>query len=175
LVLTSPCKDHFVQPEGGIMNEDLTRWRRFLKFTITLAPIIALGILSCAERRPLEPRVPASQMEEAKRLKSPLGDARNATSEIILAGKVLYEGRGACFNCHGVKGDGKGPAAAMIKPSPPRDFTDCTWHKQRDDGELFWIVKNGSPGTGMQALVPGMISEEEAWKIVAYERTFCKS
>ena len=142
---------------------------------ITVFAILS-GLTSCAaDRHPMEPRVATSQLEETKRLKAPFGDARQAPSEIVSQGKSLYEGRGACFNCHGPNGDGKGPAAAMIKPNPPRDFTDCTWHKQRTDGELFWIIKNGSPGTGMQALVPGMLTEEEAWKIVAYERTFCKS
>ena len=45
----------------------------------------------------------------------------------------------------------------------------------RTDGEIFWIIENGSLGTGMQALVPAMLSEEEAWKIVAYVRSFCKT
>lgn len=148
---------------------------KFVRFPIGLMLPIAFMIMSCAERPPVEPRVSSSQMEEAKRLKAPFGEASKASPEIVAAGKALYEGRGTCFNCHGLSGDGKGPAAQMNKPNLPRDFTDCRWHKTREDGELFWVIKNGSPGTGMQALVPGMLSEAEAWKIVAYERTFCKT
>ena len=51
----------------------------------------------------------------------------------------------------------------------------ASFTKKRNDGELFWVVKNGSPGTGMPALVKGnVLTEEEAWTIIAYERTFCK-
>lgn len=63
----------------------------------------------------------------------------------------------------------------MINPKPPRDFTDCTWQRERGDGEIFRVIKNGEHGTGMPATVPGMISEGEAWKVVAYVRSFCKS
>ena len=61
----------------------------------------------------------------------------------------------------------------MHVPHSPRDFTDCAFQKEREDGELFWIIKYGSSGTGMKPLIPGMLSEEEGWKIVAYIRTFC--
>ena len=34
--------------------------------------------------------------------------------------------------------------------------------------------QNGSAGTGMVSLVPAAITEEEAWTIINYERSFCK-
>ena len=70
------------------------------------------------------------------------------------------------------KGDGAGPAGKVLNPGP-RNFTNCKFHKKRKDGELFWIIKNGSPGTGMVSMVPATITEEEAWKVLAYERSFC--
>lgn len=93
----------------------------------------------------------------------------------MAAGKALYEGKGQCFLCHGMSGKGDGPASHMNAKHPPRNFTDCAFQKERDDGELFWIIKYGSAGTGMQALIPHMLSEEEGWKLVAYVRTFCKA
>jgi hypothetical protein len=72
----------------------------------------------------------------------------------------------------------KGPVLIAMenpgKATAPRDFTNCKFHKKRKDGELFWIIKNGSPGTGMVPLIPSAISEDEAWKVIAYERSFCK-
>jgi mono/diheme cytochrome c family protein len=118
---------------------------------------------------PLEPRVPADQRAEAKKLTSPV----QVTDDVIAEGKKLYEGKGTCFNCHGKSGKGDGPAGSVLKPAP-RDLTNCKFQKNRADGELFWIIKNGSPGTGMIALVPGALSEEEAWKVIAYVRTFCQ-
>ena len=38
---------------------------------------------------------------------------------LLAQGKKLYEQN--CMPCHGPKGDGKGPAGALLKP-PPRDF-----------------------------------------------------
>jgi len=121
------------------------------------------------EKDPLKPRVPADQMGDAKAMKNPVA----ATPENIAKGKALFEGKGTCFNCHGKTGEGNGPAGAILNPSP-RNFTNCKFHKKRKDGELFWVIKNGSPGTGMVSLVPGTITEEEAWTIINYERSFCK-
>jgi hypothetical protein len=46
----------------------------------------------------------------------------------------------------------------------PRSFTDKKWQAARTDGELFWILKNGSKGTAMASFVPLVLTEEEeAW------------
>ncbi|TAJ25001.1 MAG: cytochrome c [Nitrospirae bacterium] len=136
--------------------------------------VILVASLSCVERHPLQPRVPEPQMEQASRLTAPYGDAQTAPPAIVIEGKQLYEGKGACALCHGLSGKGDGPAAHLHNPHPPRDFTDCTVQQARKDGELFWVIKHGSPGTGMVPLVPGILTEDEAWKIVAYVRSFCK-
>ncbi len=149
-------------------------WGKPSGLLMILALAIAAGSVSCAERHPTTDRVPPSKTDQAKAFKAPYGDSRQASAEIVAEGKRLYEGKGACATCHGLSGKGDGPAAHMIKPHPPRNFTDCRFHAEREDGELFWVIKYGSPGTGMQALVPGTLSEGEAWKIVAYERSFCR-
>ena len=121
------------------------------------------------EKDPLKPRVPAEEMADAKAMKNPVpvNDAN------LAKGKALFEAKGTCFNCHGKEGKGDGPAGAILNPSP-RNFTNCKFHKKRKDGELFWVIKNGSAGTGMVSPVPGTITEEEAWTIITYERSFCK-
>ena len=125
------------------------------------------------EKDPLEPRVPAHLRGAARKLTSPFeGYSKEASAEILLYGKRLYEGKGTCFNCHGWSGSGDGPASLMVQPGP-RDFTNCQFHAQRTDGELFWVIKNGSPGTDMVSMIPNPINHEEAWKILVYVRTFC--
>ncbi len=125
------------------------------------------------EKDPLEPRVPAQLRGAARKLASPFdGYSTEASAEIILYGKRLYEGKGTCFNCHGWSGNGDGPASLMVNPGP-RDFTNCQFHEQRTDGELFWVIKNGSPDTEMVSMIPDPINEEEAWTILLYVRTFC--
>lgn len=143
---------------------------------LSWAPLlmILVGTSSCVERHPLQPRVPEPQMEQASRLIAPYGNTQTAPPAIIIEGKGLYERKGACALCHGLSGKGDGPAAHLHTPHPPRDFTDCMVQQERKDGELFWVIKYGSPGTGMVPLVPGILTEDEAWKIVAYVRSFCQ-
>lgn len=146
---------------------------------LTLLSIAALIMLTMnvvakgAEHDPLKPRVPSGRLKEVKNWTSPYGEVQSAPVEVVAAGKKLYEGKGTCIHCHGQSGKGDGPNGMLLTPSP-RDFTDCEFQKVRSDGELFWVIKNGSAGTGMVPLIGSTINEDEAWTILAYERSFCK-
>ena len=65
--------------------------------------------------------------------------------------------------------NGKG---VKVPGHQPRDFTDAKWQKIRTDGEMMWVLKNGSPGTSMPVRVGKVINEEEGWKIILFIRTF---
>jgi len=124
------------------------------------------------ERDPLKARVPKAEKSKARKMKAPFGKLKNAPADIVAEGKKIFEGKGTCVNCHGKKGDGQGPAGKVLNPGP-RNFTNCKFHKKRKDGELMWIVMNGSAGTGMVSMIPATITKEEGWKVLAYERKFC--
>ena len=128
--------------------------------------LIAVSLLSAAERHIMQPRVPADRLEEARGLKSPLPDS----SEAAAKGKEIYEGKGTCANCHGMMGRGDGPGGTSLDPSP-RNFRHHGMWRHRTEGEIFWVIKNGSPGTGM---IPfgGLLSDEEIWTVMQYERSF---
>ena len=149
-------------------------YRNLLGYFMLPAMMAVVTIAACAQsRHPSADRVPHTSMKEALSYKAPFGDTRTASPEIVAAGKALYEGKGRCSFCHGISGKGDGPGASVQQEHPPRDFTNCAFQKEREDGELFWIMKYGSSGTGMQRLIPDTLSEEEGWKVVAYVRTFC--
>ena len=98
-----------------------------------------------------------------------------ATPGTVENGKKIYEGKGFCRVCHGA--DGKGLLGSDIDPGSlkgplPRDFTDRDWQAARTDGELFWILKNGSKGTAMASFIPLVLTEEEAWQVLRYVRSF---
>jgi len=135
-------------------------------FWIVLLP--ALGV--SAERDPLQPRVPQQEMAAAKAMTNPF----EASPENIAKGDGLYHGKGTCFVCHGPTGIGDGPASVGLDPSP-RNFTNAAFHRARTDGELMWVLKNGSKGTAMVPLVGSVIDEEEGWLILLYERSLAKS
>ncbi len=145
------------------------------RLIVTLCSFIAVAMWSTAgwsgpESDPLKPRVPDAERGEARKMKSPI----TVTPDVLAKGKDLYEGKGTCANCHSQSGEGDGAGRMLLTPGP-RNLTNCKFHKKRNDGELFWVIKNGSPGTGMPALLKGnVITEEEAWTIIAYERSFCK-
>ena len=140
----------------------------YLKLSRIVLPALALmGTTTYAdEHDPSAPRVPADQRAVAKALKNPI----KATLESVAKGKAIYEGAGACSGCHGLHGDGKGPSAASMNPGP-RNFTNPAFQQKRADGELMWVLKNGSPGTGMVQLVDVAISEEEGWHVINYVRS----
>jgi mono/diheme cytochrome c family protein len=75
------------------------------------------------------------------------------------------------MNCHGQQGDGAGPIGAALVP-PPRNFTCGATMKEISDGQLFWVIQNGSPGTGMMAF-PGL-SDDEVWQLIHYLRTLSR-
>lgn len=89
------------------------------------------------------------------------------------AGKVVYEKR--CAGCHGVEGDGKGPAAERLDPRP-RDFTSgiykirSTVNQVPSDQDLFRVISEGMPGTSMPAW--NVLPEKDRWNLVAYLKTF---
>ena len=114
----------------------------------------------------VQPRVPAGKLAEARALKSPLPDS----SEMIEKGKALYNGKGTCANCHGSEGAGDGPAAVQLNPSP-RNFQHHGFWRHRTEGEIFWVIKHGSPGSSMIGFA-GQLTDEEIWALVQYERTF---
>jgi mono/diheme cytochrome c family protein len=75
-----------------------------------------------------------------------------------------------CEMCHGKNGDGKGETAKDMKLTIA-DFTDPVTLKDRTDGEIFYIIKNGH--NDMPAEGP-RIKAEQNWDLVNYVRSFAK-
>jgi len=77
------------------------------------------------------------------------------SDEWIAYGKNVYERR--CLGCHGVKGDGNGPAATFLHNQRPRDFTAAvfkfrlTKEPLPTDGDLLRTITRGVRGTAMPA------------------------
>ncbi len=76
-----------------------------------------------------------------------------------------------CAMCHGAKGDGKGDPGIISDMSlTMMDFTNPDTLKNRTDGELFYIIKNG------QGKMPGedRAKDDEIWNLVVYLRSMSK-
>ena len=117
---------------------------------------------STYERR----HIPAEKLDDVRSLTNPLPQSL----AIVEQGKAIYEGKGTCINCHGANGRGDGLGAATLNP-PPRVFRSHGFWRHRTEGEIFWVIKHGSPGT---AMIPfgGLLTDEEIWTVMQYEGAF---
>jgi mono/diheme cytochrome c family protein len=89
-----------------------------------------------------------------------------STPESIAQGKKIYSYD--CASCHGVTGDGKTDVAKELKIP---DLTDPALLKDRTDGELFYIVKNGH---GDMPLEGDRAKPERLWDLVNYVRSLAR-
>src|SRR5579885_2242402 len=121
-------------------------WRPSLCLFMWLGLAVPVG---AADPDVLRPRVPFDQIEDARSLRNPLP----ASEEMIEKGRGVFHGKGFCASCHGRDGKGMGQIPGLVGRLP-RDFTDRSWQAARTDGELMWILKNGSPGTDMAPFIP---------------------
>ncbi len=134
-----------------------------------LTGLLLAGASSAADPEVLKPRVPADQIEEARSWVNPFPSSQ----ENIEKGKAIFQGKGFCVTCHARDGRGLHDIDGL-RGKLPRNFTDKAWQAVRKDGELLWILKNGSAGTAMAQFIPRVLTEEEAWHVILYVRSFGK-
>lgn len=111
---------------------------------------------------------------------TPVSPMPEVTESFIAQGHEIYITR--CSFCHGLLGDGNGPAADYIDPRP-RDFTLGTFKFRTTqsgelptDNDLFRTVSRGLTGTAMQSFdneaIKSGLTEDERWAVIAYVKTF---
>lgn len=75
-----------------------------------------------------------------------------------------------CAMCHGTAGDGKGDLAASMGLKM-NDWRDASTLAPMSDGEIFDLIVKGK---GKMIGEGDRVSEEMAWKLVNYVRSFAK-
>ena len=126
--------------------------------------LLAVVSVSAQESKPAavaaEYKIPA----DAAKMVNPV----KPSAASIGQGKKMYEID--CEVCHGKDGDGKGDLAADMKVKLA-DYHDPAALKDRTDGELFYIIKNGkgeTPSEGDRA------KPDAIWNLVNYIRSLAK-
>lgn len=116
-----------------------------------------------------QPRATLVAPDEFLALRNPLADTAYDRER---ARHIFETNDGAgCIACHGKKGDGRGRLASRLDP-PPRNFACRATMAAVPDGQLFWVIRHGSPGTAM--LGHGELSDEETWQVVRYIRELAR-
>ena len=96
------------------------------------------------------------------------------TAEQVVRGRAVYDRR--CVGCHGVKGDGNGPAATFLNPRP-RNFTVGAFKFRSTpsgslptDGDLYRTLTRGVRWTAMPTWHE--LPEQDRMSVIAYIKTF---
>ncbi len=79
----------------------------------------------------------------------------------------------ACKLCHGARGNGNGSLARRLDP-PPRNFTCAEVMRDLPDGQLFWIIQNGSRGTAMPPH-KATLKPAEIWQLILFIKQFLRA
>jgi mono/diheme cytochrome c family protein len=118
---------------------------------------------------PAEDEATAKKVNTVKRT-----SVSDVTWSHIFAGKEVYETY--CSGCHGLKGDGKGPAAAFLEVQP-RNFTKGLFKfistppgSLPSDADLHRTIARGIPRSSMPSW--SMMSETDRTNVIAYIKTF---
>lgn len=94
------------------------------------------------------------------------------TAEVVKEASSVYENK--CSKCHGDKGDGKGSATKGLDVKP-RNYTNKAVMEKIPDGQLFWIIANGSdPEATEMGPYKKKLSEEQMWALVHFIRAFAQ-
>ena len=69
----------------------------------------------------------------------------------IAGARTVYNER--CSVCHGVNGDGMGPASAALNPRP-RNYHDAVWQASVTDEQIKKTIMYGGASVGKSPLMP---------------------
>jgi mono/diheme cytochrome c family protein len=119
----------------------------------------------------LLPQQPASPNPAAPADAAGLVNPVKPTTESQARAKQMYGID--CNICHGDNGNGKGELVADMKLKM-KDFTDPESLKDKSDGELFTIIKNGDDKNKMPPEAPRAKSDDDIWNLVILVRSFGK-
>jgi cytochrome c oxidase cbb3-type subunit 2 len=108
------------------------------------------------------------------------GDTDRLSSGRLLAGdpaRGAVLGRKLCVSCHGIRGDGRGPAAGGLEPAP-RDFTRAVYRYRSTpsgslptDADLARTIWRGLPGSDMPAF-GAFLDAQDLLDLVAWVKSF---
>ena len=142
----------------------------FLAFgvlALAAVPLVSHGAQQNAPAPALAPTPEAAAPEQAPPVKM---NPVKPTAESQAKAKGVYQID--CAMCHGANGNGKTDLASSMSLTLD-DWTDPKTLANRQDGELFNIIRNGK-GDKMPPEAAGRATDAEVWNLVIYIRSFSK-
>ena len=136
------------------------------QFILFIAVVCTLAMVSSAYAAGKCPQPRKTKSAPSSTAKSDKTAKANKAS-----GKKIYTKTAkpmACKMCHGNKGAGDGKLGKALTPKP-RNFACKATMKKVSAGQMFWIIKNGSKGTGMVAHKK-TLKDKQIWDVIKYIR-----
>ena len=93
---------------------------------------------------------------------------RAQTAGSAVRGKLYYDGH--CASCHGLSGDGNGPAGASMTP-PPTNFKNSAVMSALADNDIQRAILVGKENTAMRGFGT-VLQPQDVQDLVAYVRSF---
>ena len=146
----------------------LNSWHRRMFVGLVAGSVALSPLLQAAPAQCPQPRFTGKAPEDYYKQINPLAGGSSKAGEALFQGEA---GTSNCAICHGTKGDGRGILASQYDP-PPRNFSCAMTINGVPDGQLFWIIRFGSPGTAMPP--HPSLKDEQVWQLVLYLRQLSK-
>jgi mono/diheme cytochrome c family protein len=155
LLLSRPLCENFLASMSTVAQPNL-KTRKIL--FAALLGLICVVLVYAAFQKDKPWVVP----EEVKKLKNPIAPSEST----LKAARGIYVNE--CAQCHGERGKGDGPEAAMHDP-PPSDITDTKHMNTVTDGEIFYQI---SEGRRPMPAFKKKLTEDQRWGLVLLVRSF---
>jgi mono/diheme cytochrome c family protein len=136
-----------------------------IALVLPVALLIVLVATLAAQQNPTTLKNPYTAVPAADAAKT---NPTKSTPESLAKGKKWWGID--CSMCHGSNGNGKGDVAEDMKLQIV-DLTDPEALKNRTDGQIFWVIKNGHQD--MPAEGP-RLQDDGIWDLVNYVRSLSK-
>jgi len=155
-------------------------WGTTRIWAIAILLVIASGILFALRLRQtgLSTRTPPGPFEKlaATQVRAWLvpAKARTSLNPLVANAETLTQGRNHwadhCATCHANNGNGDTEMGRHFYPPAPDMRTAAT--QSLSDGELYYIIRNGVPLTGMPAWGDSSLgdSDSQTWALVSFIR-----
>jgi mono/diheme cytochrome c family protein len=131
----------------------------------------SFALLACSDQAAPPAPAPAPAPPPAAQPAPAPEPAADASAPSAERGKLQFDNY--CVSCHGVRGDGDGPAGLGLDPRPAR-LGDRDYMSAKTDDYLFDIIKNGGASVGRSNLMApwgGVLSDAQIRDVIAYVRS----
>lgn len=81
-------------------------------------------------------------------------------------GKIVYQQN--CQVCHGIAGDGRGPAGANLRIPPASFHNPQHFQSPAMDGPHFWVIQHGDGQLSGMPAWQGKLTDQQIWDVLNY-------